>query len=139
MFARACPTFFLLSIVPLLGAVPAWRHAHPGGDRPHAHHDEHHDGASHAHLHVTLFGFELTLPVDSEDNQSQEDQATWLIADWSTVEQQGHSPAEFAVPALTICWCEEPRQLVTALRPKAPVTTFLCDTARHERSGVQLI
>ena len=86
-----------LAISMLLIGMPARQHSHAAGDRPHSHgnarnvhsHDGHahqhehghdHDGLapSVAHVHVTLFGVDFTLPAESDDGETEEGQSTFL-------------------------------------------------------------
>jgi hypothetical protein len=143
----------------LWAGVPAWQHAHPAGDRPHSHHDDwHHDsrhhghghhgqerehhgaGESHAHVHVTLLGIGFTLPAP--DNDSEEES------------EQGHPTYLVTAPIASVAgaslwhlvWCAQPLPELGQIspstgtfRPQTVGAAPLCDTARHERSGVQLI
>jgi hypothetical protein len=144
----------------LVGAVvlstsalaPALRHAHPGGDMPHEHHagdHEHsHEHGLHSrvpHVHVCWFGMHWVLAVPESPFAGETD-----VVDWSSWSIDSGPRIEAPVPAaLTIAaaatsaptWlptassasgCGEVRETDVLCRP-------LCDTARHERSGVQLI
>jgi hypothetical protein len=85
-----------------------------------------------------LFGIEFTLPVEGDDDDSDEGQPTYLIAAAPTI-ALGPAPAHFiawALPVLDLC---EAVQIAPTFRCKTAVAAPLCDTARHERSGVQLI
>jgi hypothetical protein len=131
----------LLLVCPLLLlGVPAWRHSHPGGDRPHsAVHDDLHAGMgeSHAHLHVTLFGVEFTLPVESDDEDAEEEQTAFLIA--ASIAIDTVPTSHFVVLAQPILDIGEPLQIVPTFRRITASAAPLCDTARHQRSGVLLI
>jgi hypothetical protein len=137
-------TRVLTVVLVLFAGAPAWRHAHPNGNRPHTHSEhEHHDHAGlaecQAHVHVTLFGIELTLPVQSEDTDADEQgRVTYLVAACPTIEAT-QSCHYFDAVDHSLCDVDEPLQLAPTFRCKTPAATFLCDTARHERSGVQLI
>lgn len=146
---------------------PAYRHAHAGGDVAHVHqsqlsqrqphhhghshhgHPHHHHHATHdtditaatAHSHVAIFGIEFTLPSSDEDNSDPSDPRHHdLLCDI-------HVPRVFTAT-------EEDRLNTSATPPILPggITcsprwraqvqwtvpfAFLCDIARHERSGVQ--
>lgn len=133
----------LAAAVVMFGGMPAWQHSHAGGNRPHDHSaaDDHdHDclAQSHTHLHGSLFGVEVTLPVDSDDHDSDQGQPTFLFAAPASVESgQTHSQfVALAPPSLDICG---PLQTVPTFRCKTAIAAPLSDNARHERSGVQLI
>jgi hypothetical protein len=133
----------LLSAVLLLTGVPAWQHSHVHGDRPHSHHGHRHhelDGISRsrAHLHVTLLGVDFTLPVPSDDDdQSAQGQPTYVVGAPVVVDVAHAAQPVFPVkpgPDLG-----EPCRCEPVFRCKTALAAPLCDTARHERSGVQLI
>lgn len=127
----------------LFGNVPAWKHAHPGGDSLHSHHDhdcaDHVAGASHAHTHFTLLGIEFTWPAPAEsDDEPEQGQPTFLVAAPSAVEcgQTPSHPLPLEVPILDGV---QPVQVAPQFRCKTASAAPLCDIARHERSGVLLI
>jgi hypothetical protein len=125
----------------LLAGAPAWQHSHPLEHHAHRHaHDHDHGvtGEPHPHRHVALLGVELTLPAEPDDDHSQEDQPAYLVAAPSLA-NVGQPPAHFAALAQPICQHDEPLQVVPPFRCKVALAAPLCDTARHERSGVQLI
>jgi hypothetical protein len=95
-------------------------------------------GTSQAHLHVSLFGIEFTLPVEQDDDDSDEGQPTHLIAAAPTI-ALAPSPSHFIAWTLPILDFGEPVPIAPTFRCKTAVAAPLCDTARHERSGVQLI
>jgi hypothetical protein len=133
----------LLSVMVMVlgGGVPAWQHSHAAGDRPHDHSAaDDHDGlaASHTHQHVTLFGFDFTLPVDPDDHDSDEGQPTYLVAAPSAIELD-QSDSHFVAWALPIFNSGEPVQIVPTFRCVTAIAAPLSDNARHERSGVLLI
>jgi hypothetical protein len=136
-----------LSFGVLFIGVPAWRHSHAGGDRPHSHtHDRELDHchetsgleASHAHLHITLFGVEFTLPVEPQEDESDQGQSTLLVAA-PTAMEPGQSPPHFIAVAQPTLRLGVPLQIVPSFRCITASAAPLCDTARHERSGVLLI
>ena len=134
-------TRVLMFALLLCASAPALQHSHPNGNRPHDHHDGHHEGMGecYAHVHVTLFGIEFTLPVRSQDDDSDErGKPTYLVAAWPTIEI-GQSCSHFASFAEAILDRGEPLQTLPTFRGKTVVAALLCDTARHERSGVQLM
>ena len=157
----------LLSLTLLVNglAMPAFQHAHDGGDKPHDHeasvehsHSHDHDCAEHhhhhgtrdprlltnsvAHVHVSCFGFEFSLPLQDESEHSD------LSNSGSIAFVKPHDECLQAPPAVNAI-------LYTLLMPHViqssgilpivghfsfrPADSIpLCDTARHERSGVQL-
>jgi hypothetical protein len=102
--------------------------------------------AAASHWHYSWFGFNVTLPdptAGHEREQDDRDFAPWIGVssnDNISLARTQASPSEFlsldadwpdmAVPTLCIIIGAAPPQ-----RSAAP----LCDSARHERSGVQLI
>jgi hypothetical protein len=139
--AKLAVSAFLVPAMLLLG-VPAWKHAHPAGDRPHRHHHAHHHdhdgpGESHAHMHVNLFGIEFALPVDQRDDDSDEPRPTTFIAATPLLTLAPlHS--HFIGLAQPIAAPGQPVRIAPLVRRQTTVVAPLCDTARHERSGVQL-
>ena len=133
--------------MPFIG-VPARQHSHAAGDRPHSHvhahqvHDHEHEhnglGPSVAHTHVTLFGVDFTLPAESEDDASREDRCTFLGQTPSGIETD-QSASRFSVVAEPEFDSGELLPTVPTFRSIAASAAPLCDTARHERSGVLLI
>lgn len=94
-----------------------------------------------AHTHVWLLGFEITLPPGSDSGNEDDPNDVVLIR----IERQCTAPDNVWIDhGLALC-------PVAAVSPVAsdeylpehaatPVDSVrLCDTARHERSGVQLI
>lgn len=134
----------VLALNTLLMGVPARQHSHAAGDRPHSHgHGQGHDceedgvGSSVAHMHVTLFGVEFTLPAESSDDDSHEGRATFLVTAPPTIDANPASHfAWFAQPVLDIV---QTVQAAPAFRCITASAAPLCDAARHERSGVLLI
>jgi hypothetical protein len=133
------------------------QHAHPGGLSPHNHHDaapltptiaavEVADEpvwlAAPVHMHIFLLGFEFTLPAQDQEhehstNSGEHMLVVRLIGDDLT-DSATRVPTGAVLPQATL-------DIVAAL----PVATTpalsavsrqaslpLCDTARHERSGV---
>jgi hypothetical protein len=126
----------------LLTGVPAWQHAHAAGDQPHSHHGDHahgHDGmgASHSHLHFWLFGMNFTMPVESGDSDSQDGESTFLVSAATVLEA--------AQPLGLACFSEPTCAFGTQATTEASFRSItasaapLCDTARHERSGVLIV
>jgi hypothetical protein len=134
----------LLALNTLLIGVPARQHSHAAGDRPHSHgHSQRHQheqdgmGSSVAHMHVALFGVEFTLPAESSDDASHEGHATFLVASPPAIDaNQASHFAHLVQPVLDV---GQPVQAVATFRCITASVAPLCDTARHERSGVLLI
>ncbi|MBX9789054.1 MAG: hypothetical protein K2Y37_09085 [Pirellulales bacterium] len=139
---------------------PGLCHAHARGDVPHRHdrvsadhrHSHRHTHAHprdvappRAHVHLSWLGFEFTLPASHEphDGSSAGDrQAPCFVrpSDETAADIRSLAgstliamvaPVTFFLPAVV----ERP---ITARAPLPAYGTLLCDTARHERSGVQL-
>ena len=142
----------VLAVCTLLIGVPARQHAHAAGDRPHSHghghehsrhvheHGHEHDGlgSSYAHVHVTLFGVDFTLPANSDDDEGREERCTFLGQTPSGIELD-RSASHFSVVAEPVFDFGELFPVVATFRSIAASAAPLCDTARHERSGVLLI
>lgn len=137
-------------------SAPALRHSHamsehtdsrhPTACHSHAHH---HHGHTHRHgseaepavehLHVVLFGIGLTLPVSSDDSSdSLNSMGEWVPLLREMLPPQvvaasdvlDHDSLAFGALALTV---------VTPARAEPfvpPKSSWLCDTARRERTGV---
>ncbi len=149
----------VLAMATLFGALPCWQHAHPGAGAEHSHHaggcrladETTGDGElraadSHAHRHLWLLGFELTIPVGAEPSGSDDEAPFDGAIVFLAPEASGvYSPQD---PPNTLGWlsafeappayCLAPARAQATFRAQTAMTTSLCDTARHERSGVQL-
>jgi hypothetical protein len=139
------------------GPIYGLRHTHPhvhrhGDGRPHSHSHSQDDAADAVqpsleaetpHVHLWLFGFELTLP-DSPPRKGSEDWcgSTVVVKLHQTELGQPRGPDPLAAP-LPLHAEGRPladhgfrgRTCTAAQVLSAP----LCDTARFERSGVQVI
>jgi hypothetical protein len=150
------------------GTAPAVRHAHAGGHEQHSHvvppgaareveHEHPHEHPhthphaaelveSCAHLHFNLFGVELpALPVPADDEDSDHSPALvpsplgvgTIVNDLPGSECNRLvlvSLDDGLVETRPVAW-----QWADRFASVPAVAAFLCDTARHERSGVQLI
>jgi hypothetical protein len=146
-------TAVFLTVSTLLIGVPARQHSHAVGDRPHSHDHAHcghtEDGQSHqhqhngvgssvAHVHVTLFGVDFTLPADSDDDENHDARCTFFGPAPNAIELD-QSASDFSAVAEPVFDAGEPLAMVLTFRSIAASAAPLCDTARHERSGVLLI
>lgn len=127
---------------------------HRGHDHHHHDGDEAHDavlslgaGAVVWHVHVWVLGFELTWPV-SPDSQTEDEAPEPVIVSLAESEllPPGLSPAKYGVVSdecLPAKLADNSGFLRSDRRIQPaedwPSSPPLCDTARHERSGVQLI
>jgi hypothetical protein len=133
----------LISAMLLVAGVPVWKHSHEGGDRPHHHsrHEHHHHGLgqSQAHVHLAFFGVEFTMPVgsDDEDDAPTPGQMTFLVA--APMAPGVDYDSQFLLLPQPTLELGNSSPCEPAFRSKTVVAAPLCDTARHERSGVQLI
>jgi hypothetical protein len=91
-----------------------------------------------AHMHVTLFGIEFTLPIEGNGDDSRQGQATYLVEATAAPEIGQAPPHPLPLTTLALESAPAPRAVPT-FRCKAAAAAPLCDSARHERSGVQLI
>jgi hypothetical protein len=137
------------------------RHAHPGGNLTHAHHAE--DWASsgavaslglaaplpaelqllaaEAHMHVYLFGFEFTVPTKDESKDHPSRSTEMLVArlvgdafdvSLDSTANDWQAPLA-AAPTLALSTTDA---MVGAMTPIVANSPPLCDSARHERTGV---
>ena len=158
----------VLAAIVLLGSLspPAYQHSHAGGQGPHqhsghdfhSHHDDHAIATPHshgpllvatpaAHAHWTFLFFSVTLPVgDESDNRTLPvevfDHAVILArsAGLDSVSTfAADVRAQIGAPHHWILhWTQ--RGTAHGIPPFfLSLPNRLCDTARHERSGVQLI
>jgi hypothetical protein len=147
------------------GGGPTLRHAHAGGQVPHTHdasamkvrkadhgHPHAHPHAaklsdSCSHVHFWVFGIEFTslpLPADREEDSDQWGQL--VISPLGIGPVVGDLPGSECNPLAAASIDDglaetRPVSLDWADRFASipAVAALLCDTARHERSGVQLI
>ena len=98
------------------------------------------------HLHLSIFGFSFTLPQPSNSDDGDPGQNGDLIC--IRLDQQNCTPAGNGLHSPTFLDGGSTSLIVQVdggllTRPRfSPITAIaapLCDTARHERSGVQLI
>ena len=159
----------MLSAAMLLGSIvpPGQRHAHAGGDVAHAQHshDHSHEGykghphlrrnatdrggsntqavepAAVVHVHLACWLFDLTLPVRDESD-FEDDESVYVVrliddclpvtisdSDMHSIALSSRLPGIAVVPTTPTRWDITPPH----------TSIFLCDAARHERSGVQLL
>lgn len=151
---------------------PAYRHAHAGGDIAHNHHSDsdqrhleshshHGHGHSHSHphrhqtddlsaaeaptshLHLTILGFELTLPTsehedDSPDSERDKMPVIVRVLDECVLAADGadrsldHEATRSVIVSTAVISSADSHKHT---RPTVP-SVLLCDAARHERSGV---
>jgi len=145
--------------------VTATGHAHcRGHSHGHANSHRHHHGSdaaaghshssiAHAtpHVHVQLLAFRFTLPLgnssDGRDDRDFGNEAEFvigggffpLLGDSMTAERDAWPPvsSHAAVSPNLICDVDHGRMRTGVISAAPPRP--LCDSARHERSGVQLI
>jgi hypothetical protein len=134
---RAC-----LSMAVLLSCAPAWKHAHAGGQQPHihAHGHAHHDHGlgQFVHVHLTVFGFDFTLPAETDEGDDDGGCPVCLSAEYASVDSKP-APSGFVPLDGTLADQGHLLPAVAPFRCRTAIAAPLCDTARHERSGVQLI
>lgn len=145
---------------------PALRHCHAGGDRPHhhasvlIHGDEEfaprrcsHDAVETAavieavpHVHLAFLGIEITLPMPAEEDDSHspvQERAPLLIRVDGNLPQIAPDGCPFVEMTATALPLAPDHVIGMAYRRGMHSQLWrhlpaLCDTARHERSGVQL-
>jgi hypothetical protein len=110
------------------------------------------DEVSHVtpHLHLYLLGFEFALPISGDaprspnDNASNHFEATTgvtirLLDDASTLSAACWNMPVFLSATSPTTFCGNLCQTAQAQFTVHDAPPWLCDSARHERSGVQLI
>ena len=95
------------------------------------------------HVHVGFFGFCLTLPVSGESQQSDNKNELPILVRAASgcspcVPQLSSSVGSFAPTSAGLEMAELAVCIVARFSVVPRSATALCDTARHERSGVQL-
>ena len=102
------------------------------------------------HLHLYLLGFEFALPISGDaprspnDSDSNQFEATTgvsirLLGDASTLSAAPWNLLGFLSASLPATVCGTFCQTAQAQFATNDAPPWLCDAARHERSGVQLI
>ena len=149
------------------------QHAHAEGDKPHQHHgellaDEHDDedhfhdqaivgdeSAHHGHecelvagmiphIHLTLLGYEFTLPTqdtpDDEEENPTDPVVVRLVDELYASRPTEQHPSELLPLLSSTLALDGVACFQTVIASSQPVTSQpLCDSARLERSGVRLI
>ncbi|MBI2823217.1 MAG: hypothetical protein HYX69_00845 [Planctomycetia bacterium] len=154
----------ILSAALAMGALvpPAFRHSHAGGAKPHHHgrhvvsrcHDDdchHHHGpvpshgpelaAAADHWHLVLLGWTPSLPVSADSEQPARAGRNLFVPSVQATADQGDGPANPLATVGIFVTARAERSVVDAAAFRASTMgprASLCDTARHERSGVQL-
>ncbi len=156
-------TALQLTVVMLLGSLapPGTCHRHADGDVVHSHRHGHHDHgrgdhgsdyhqtstervarAAEPHLHLAFAVFNVTLPVREDDSESTSHKSDPALYPMRLVDDCVPRVDGFTVlghldaPSLRATVATKDRMRRPAAQPAASIP--LCDTARHERSGVQL-
>jgi hypothetical protein len=89
-------------------------------------------------------GIDFSVPVPADKQNEPADNAAWLLVvqkvDSIVVPVEGR--AEYGAMTLFSAACVDPRSTVACVAARYAIKNCLapalCDTARHERSGVQL-
>ncbi len=161
-------TSLLLAAV-VLGSVipPAVQHAHAGHDQnptsgvasqnvphPHTHQHPHHhstaaDELPNRHIHVSLFGWDVTWPSGDMPHESLPGSKSLCgpgeylvrLVDGDSILMAVHAVEwlKFDWPCFTCCVNTARHTAATSFDANSPDSPLLCDRARGERSGVQLI
>jgi len=147
------------------GGAPTLEHSHAGGENQHDHaalaehsHDHGHDGThghenptattgisnSVCHVHVSLLGVNFTFPSSPGPNESKSDSGkqTAVIAGVvgaSMPPVQVRTAFDFAPLGTRLDYYRPVLPVAPRFSCIPAISAPLCDTARHERSGVQLI
>jgi hypothetical protein len=156
------------------GSAPTVAHAHSGGEQSHDHQpkaihshnhadrdaDHHHPHVGHEHVrysadissavlhvHVSWFGFDITVPIESGNNRPDVDSMAWGIAailksqQLFTIESNSFWSPQAIAPPLPLGRIAHDHSGVSneSRRFTMPGHVLLCDTARLERSGVRII
>jgi hypothetical protein len=97
-----------------------------------------------AHVHISCFGFHFTCPSPTDPQETDDDsQGPTIGKSFNIVVPRAPAPSvvtEFlALVGDDVGRYEDLAEPASARCCKMADVTYLCDTARHERSGVQLI
>ena len=139
---------------------PGLCHAHARGDVPHRHdrlsadhrHSHRHAHAHprdvappRSHVHLSWLGFEFTLPASHEPHKGRspgDKLAPCFVrpSDETAADIRSHDGPHSIAPveSATFFSTADVERPIVARAPLPAYGKLLCDTARHERSGVQL-
>jgi hypothetical protein len=97
-----------------------------------------------SHVHVSCFGYHFTYPSPIDSQDAKQDLRgpilTQSVSNLVLCAPAQSVAAEFVpIADIEAGRCEEVIEPASARFTSMPVVAYLCDTARHERSGVQLI
>jgi hypothetical protein len=97
-----------------------------------------------AHVHVSWFGFHFTYPSPSDSQDANHDAQCPIIAQSLDISASPEPAPGVAVESVQVVDHDAGRFLeitapASARSSDMPAVIFLCDTARHERSGVQIV
>lgn len=159
-------SLLLVAVIAGSNISPAVRHRHEGFVHPLASHSHHHSHHSHDHshqksstktfgdvpvwhIHLSLFGWDLTWSSGDDSNESFPDgerfgnPVEYLVrlnnVDTISGAVQTVQWLEFALPSFTGRLSVGLHTNTHVIAANCPISSPLCDTARGERSGVQLI
>ena len=156
--ANRCTRLVGVALLLTAGFSAGVRHAHPGGVGPH---DHHRDGSilseasaqspdgesawfsSALHMHIFLLGFQFTLPAEETTDDEGEQSANQVVLVRFLGDNLNDSAARLAAPDCQTVLALQPCDIsaVGSAPPLCRMTRLrslpLCDSARHERSGVQ--
>jgi len=146
------------ALIVTAGLSAAQRHAHSGGDRSHRHHGDAADIAASElagerptgwfaaplHMHVFLLGFQFMLPAGQESNNEPAADGDHMVvvklagdnvsaASARAPADEAHLAADISASMVIATCAPAPALVQSVMNCTAP----LCDSARHERSGVQ--
>lgn len=126
-------------------------HNHNSSRHTHHHHGDLDDSKdeprlqeSFFHAHFVLLFFELTIPLNSDndfDPTEENDRGIYLVRLIAPVmpavdRDESNLPSENSSESLAIFFDPTEKEVRTSARPQ--IKNLLCDAARHRRSGVQL-
>ena len=138
-------------------SAPGIAHSHTDSGT-HSHHHPHHRAIVRRerqyswggvdHCHFAWLGFEFVLPTPTspapsqgdEDRVAQEIVPVFVANDFVDGPQHARAIAAAPLVALALPSIDGlPAEAAPWIAPAGAISNLLCDTARHERSGVQLI
>ncbi len=123
-------------------------HRHPHNHVESAPVEPHYSRGSVDHCHIACLGFEFVLPAPASSAPSQDDRGHMAQELFPVFAANGFACGPQPAPAIAAASSFAPAlpsidglPAKAALRifPAGSISNHLCDTARHERSGVQLI
>lgn len=153
---ESCTRLVAVALLMTAAFSTGMQHAHPGGLSPHDHHDavplamlqpsddcdEPAWFAAQVHMHIFLLGFQFTLPAQDQEHEDSTDSGEHMLVVRLIGDDVTDSAARLPVVSVAAPPAAEFEAVpLVAATPETEAANRqasfpLCDTARHERSGV---